>query len=161
LPRLLRFVAKAELGQNPWLGPALRRIETVFVERFETEKSVGDARKLGEMLRGGMPMVFFPEGTFTRRPGLMGFRLGAFAAAVEAGVPVVPITLRGTRSMLRGDSWFPRPGIISVDIGPPIYPILVRQGHDSDPWQTMIALRDATRRHILRQVGEPDLGQEE
>lgn len=160
LPRGLAFVAKAELGRAPLLGLALRNIGTEFVERFETEKSVSDARRLATRLSQGRPLVFFPEGTFTRRPGLMPFHLGAFAAAVEAGVPVVPIALRGTRSMLRAESWFPRPGIISVTVGPPIFPSPARQGMEGDAWQTMIALRDATRDHILRHVGEPDLGQE-
>ncbi len=159
-PRRLDFVAKAELGRNRLLGPALRRIGTEFVERFDAEKSVEDARKLSGRLRQGQPLVFFPEGTFTRRPGLMPFHLGAFAAAVEADVPLIPAALRGTRSMLRADSWFPRPGIISLTLGQPLFPAPVRQENEGDAWKTMIGLRDKAREHILRHIGEPDLGQE-
>ena len=160
IPRRLCFVAKAELGRNRLLGPALRRIGTEFVERFDAEKSVSDAGRLAEVLKQGQALAFFPEGTFTRRPGLMPFHLGAFAAAVETGVPVVPVALRGTRSMLRADSWFPRPGIISVTLGQPISPARLRQENGTDTWKTMMGLRDQTREHILRHVGEPDLGQD-
>ena len=66
--------------------------------------------------------MFFPEGTFTRRAGLSGFYLGAFRVAAEANLPVMPAILRGTRSMLRGEQWFPRWSPISVTIGNPITP---------------------------------------
>jgi 1-acyl-sn-glycerol-3-phosphate acyltransferase len=158
LPRRLGFVAKAELAGNKFLGPALRRIGTEFVERFDTEKGVNDAKRLANVLQQGSPLVFFPEGTFTRRPGLMPFHLGAFAAAIEADVPVIPVALRGTRSMLRGDSGFPRRGIISVTLGKPFPPALMMQENGGDAWKTAINLRDQSREYILRHVGEPDLG---
>ncbi len=160
LPRRLVFVAKAELGRNKLLGPALRGIGTEFVERFEAEKGVKDAKRLVGTLKQGNPLVFFPEGTFTRRPGLMPFHLGAFAAAIEAGVPVIPVALRGTRSMLRGESWFPRKGIISVTIGKPCHPSLIMQENGGDAWKAAIQLRDLAREHILRHIGEPDLGRD-
>jgi 1-acyl-sn-glycerol-3-phosphate acyltransferase len=156
IPRPLVFVAKAELGRSRLFGPALRRVGTVFVERFDAEKSVSDAAKLAESLRQGHALVFFPEGTFTRRPGLLPFHLGAFAAAVDAQVPIVPAALRGTRSMLRGGSWFLRPGLITLTLGQPIAPGLAQ----GDAWKTLISLRDQTREHILRHVGEPDLGRD-
>ena len=160
LPCRLGFVAKAELGRNPLLGPALRRIGSEFVERFEAEQGVSDARRLAETLRQGKPLAFFPEGTFTRRPGLMPFHLGAFTAAIAADVPVIPVALRGTRSMLRGDSWFPRRGIISVTIGKPCLPAAILQEQGGDTWKAAIKLRDLARLHILRHTGEPDLGRE-
>ena len=157
LPRRLSFVAKIELAANKLLGAALRRIGTEFVERFDAEKGAQDASKLADALKQGKPLVFFPEGTFTRRPGLMPFHLGAFSAAVEADVPVIPIALRGTRSMLRGDSWFPRRGIISLTIGKPLHPAQIQRETGGDSWKTAIALRDLSRQYILQHVQEPDL----
>jgi 1-acyl-sn-glycerol-3-phosphate acyltransferase len=55
----------------------------------------------------GRTLVFFPEGTFTRRAGLSGFYLGAFKVAAEANLPVLLGVIRGTQSMLRSDQWFP------------------------------------------------------
>jgi 1-acyl-sn-glycerol-3-phosphate acyltransferase len=92
-------------------------------------------------------LFFFPEGTFVRAPGLLPFRLGAFKAAVETGRPVVPIELRGTREILPGDTWLPKPGPITVAIGPPIAPRAVG-------WQEMVRLRDLTRAEIARLADE-------
>lgn len=158
LPRRLGFVAKEELAGNKVLGPALRNIGTEFVERFDVEKGAQDAQRLAQTLQQGKPLVFFPEGTFTRRPGLMPFHLGAFTAAIAADVPVIPVALRGTRSMLRGDSWFPRSGNIHVVIGKPIMTGQLLQENGGNVWKTAIALRDQTRAHIIQHSGEPDLG---
>jgi 1-acyl-sn-glycerol-3-phosphate acyltransferase len=103
------------------------------------------------LARQGRLLVFFPEGTFTRRAGLTGFYLGAFKVASEAGLPVVPGTLLGTRSMLRGGQWFPRWAPITVNFSEPIHP---RAGD----FASAVELRDRVRQEILTNCGEPDLG---
>jgi len=82
--------------------------------------------------------------------GLLPFQLGAFVAAAQAGVAVVPVTIRGTRNKLRGGSWFPRTGPVSVLLSQPMLPA----GSD---WNSVIRLRDQVRAEILRHCGEPDL----
>ena len=52
----------------------------------------------------------------------MPFRMGAFQVAAQAGIPVVPIAITGTRSVLRDGSWFPHRGPLSVIVSPPIAP---------------------------------------
>ena len=96
--------------------------------------------------------MFFPEGTFTRRAGLLGFYMGAFKVAAEAGLPIIPGTLRGVRTLLRGDQWFPRRTPISVVIEAPI----ASGGTD---FTAMLAVRDSARAAMLKHCGEPDLGQ--
>jgi len=86
-------------------------------------------------------------------PGLLEFHIGAFLTAAQLGLPIVPITICGTRSILRSDFWLFRRGDITVHIGAPIEP----QGKD---FQAAIALRDATREKILARCGEPDLAHE-
>ncbi|MDH4284222.1 MAG: 1-acyl-sn-glycerol-3-phosphate acyltransferase, partial [Gallionellaceae bacterium] len=144
------FVAKRELVDNIAARIYLQRIGTDFVERFDAQRSVEDAKQVAYSLRSGRSPLFFPEGTFTRIPGLCPFRMGAFVIAAEAGVPVVPISLRGTRSMLRDGHWFPRRGIITITVGKPVAP----EGND---WAAAIRLRNAARAEILRHCGEPDL----
>ncbi len=158
LPRAFSFVAKAELTQQWLAGTFLRRIQTEFVERFDKEQGIADARRLAGAAHLRGPLLFFAEGTFTRMPGLLPFRMGAFVAAVEAGVPVVPIAIRGTRSILRSGSWFPRRGAITVTIGEAIEPVAAPPA--IDPWTQALRLRDAAREHILRHCGEPDLAHE-
>ncbi|HWQ95397.1 MAG TPA: AMP-binding protein [Gammaproteobacteria bacterium] len=150
LPRPFGFVAKRELLDHPIAGIYLRHIDASFVERFALLRGVEDAEQLSQSVREGRSLAFFPEGTFYRMPGLLPFHMGAFVAAAQAGVPVVPVSIRGTRSILRADHWFPRRGSISVTIGVPIEP----KGSD---WSAAIQLRDAARAEILRHCGEPDL----
>ncbi len=151
VPRHFHYVAKRELLDNPWLARPLIRIGTLFVERFDVQRSVEEAHKMVEAAQAGQSLGFFPEGTFTRMPGLLEFRVGAFMAAAQASVPVIPVTIRGTRSILRAGSWFPRRGQLAVIVDAPILP-------EGDDWSAAVRLRDAARAVILRHCGEPDLG---
>jgi 1-acyl-sn-glycerol-3-phosphate acyltransferase len=126
------------------------------VERFRHEQSVADAHAVTARLHEGETACYFPEGTFTRSPGLLPFRLGAFLAAAEAGVPVVPLTLRGTRSVLRAGTWFPRHGAISLIIDEPI-PAATPVADERERFTTAVILRDQARATILQRSGEPDL----
>lgn len=146
------FVAKKELAGQIFAGPFLRRLGAQFVDRFDVASSLADVEKLAAAARTGRNIVFFPEGTFTRRAGLTGFYLGAFRVAAESGLTVVPGALRGTRSMLRGGQWFPRWAPLGVHIGPPLKPT----GAD---FAAVLKLRDEARRFVLAHCGEPDLDQ--
>ena len=152
-PGALAFTAKQELAGQWIAGPFLRRLGTVFLRRTDMAGGISDAATALPVLRAAQPLVWFPEGTLTRMPGLLGFHLGAFLIAAEAGVPVVPVAIRGTRSVLRGGQWFPRRGAISVWIGRPILP----QGQD---FAAAVRLRDRARGAILARCGEPDLSYE-
>jgi 1-acyl-sn-glycerol-3-phosphate acyltransferase len=153
IPGELAFVAKRELAGQMIAGPFLRRLGTVFVERGDLAAGVADTQTTLGALKQGERLVFFPEGTFTRMPGLLGFHLGAFVVAAQAGAPVIPITIKGTRSILRGDQWLPRRGQILVHIGRPLAP-------DGTDFSAAVRLRDAARAVILAQCGEPDLADE-
>ena len=85
LPVDVRFVAKRELERTPLVGTVIRKVGHLTVERFDLSRSVADAERVARALRDVVPLLFFPEGTFTAAPGLLPFRLGAFKAAVEAG----------------------------------------------------------------------------
>ncbi|MFY9876113.1 MAG: AMP-binding protein, partial [Rhodomicrobium sp.] len=108
LPGEPAFIAKSEFAPQFFAGNFLRRLGTLFVERYDTSASLADTEKAISMARQGRNIVVFPEGAFTRRAGLSEFYLGAFKVAAEAGVPLLPGILRGTRSMLRSGQWFPR-----------------------------------------------------
>ena len=153
LPEPLGFVAKREL-REPFIPRVyLQRLGTEFVERFAAHESVQDARRLEGSLRAGHTLVFFPEGTFTRSPGLMPFRMGAFLVAANTAVPVVPAAICGTRSILRDGQWWPRRGAITITFGAPVLPV----GDTLDAFAAAVVLRDAARAHIVRHCGEPDI----
>jgi len=157
IPLEFSFVAKVELTKSFLDRTFLRRIGTEFVERFEMQKGIEDIRRICVSARAGRSLFFFAEGTFTRTPGLRPFHLGAFLAAAEADTPIVPVAIRGTRSILLEETRFPRRGRINVTIGEPIETGAVRDAKTADPWKTALRLRDLARDHILRHCGEPDL----
>jgi 1-acyl-sn-glycerol-3-phosphate acyltransferase len=146
------FVAKAELENVFLLSRLLRKLGTVFIERFEPVQSVAEVDRLQQELRRGHSLILFPEGTFTRAPGLRPFHLGAFQVAAAAGVPVITCTLRGTRSLLRDGQRMIHRVPVSATIGAPLPP---QPGGDS--FAEAVRLRDLVRDEMLRHCGEPDL----
>ncbi|MDV6345816.1 AMP-binding protein [Nitrosomonas sp. Is37] len=150
LPARFAYVAKQELLRNPAAAIPLRRLGGAFVERFDDARGVEDVRKLEERARAGESIVFFPEGTFRREAGLMPFRLGAFLTAAHTDIPVLPVSLIGTRTMLCAGQWLPRRSELKVLIGAPLH----AAGND---WQAALRLQEAARRQILAELNEPDI----
>jgi 1-acyl-sn-glycerol-3-phosphate acyltransferase len=148
-----KFIAKRELLDHIVPGVYLKRIGAEFVERFDVQRSVEDTGRFVKLAQAGESLIVFPEGTFRRMPGLLPFRMGAFTIAAQAGLPVVPVAIRGTRSALREGQWLFRRAVLSVAIGAPIPP----GGTD---WNASVKLRDAVRAEMLRMCAEPDLGEE-
>jgi 1-acyl-sn-glycerol-3-phosphate acyltransferase len=150
LPFPFLFVAKKEVLGYPVVGTYVRRAGHLTVDRFDFQKSVLDATLVQRSVAAGRKVLLFPEGTFTAEPGLRPFRLGAFKAAVESGTPVVPMALRGTRQVLRGDDILPRPGRVTLWIGAPIVP-------SGDDWRAIVSLRDRVAEAIAAHCDEPRL----
>ncbi len=159
LDRPFSFVAKIELARQAVAGIFLRRIGTEFVERFDVKKGAEDASYLFTLAKTGRSLFFFPEGTFTRSPGLLPFHLGAFLTAAEAGLPIVPVAIRGTRSILRSGTKLPHRGSITITVGNPIWPQTIRSQESPgdkqrENWTTALILRDQARAFISRYSGE-------
>ena len=150
LPARFGFVIKREMARVPLAGALLRRLGSEFVERFDRRRGASDARRVLRNAAQGHSLVFFPEGTFTRRPGLLKFHTGAFATATRAGCPLVPAVLRGTRRALAPSGALPLPGAIEMEILPPL-----KAADGSD--QAAPELRDRARAAMLAALGEPDL----
>ncbi len=150
--RPLGFVAKQELAANPLVRILLSRTGTLFVERFDRQRSAGELERLTAALGQGDTLALFPEGTFREEPGLLPFRTGAFLAAARSSVPVLPVALRGTRDLMLGARFFPHPGRATLVIGQP----LVASGGD---WQAAVRLREEARAFIARHCGDPDCAQ--
>ena len=150
LPRPYAFVAKRELRDQFVAGRFLRRLGAEFVERFDVKRSVEDATRMADAVARGRSLVVFPEGTFVAREGLLPFHLGAFLAAARAGVPVVPIAIRGDREMLPDGNWWPRHGALQVEVCAAIPP-----ARDApDLFAAAVQLRDATHSAIVRHRDE-------
>jgi len=144
------FVAKREFEASFLMRTLLAGFGTKFIERFDIARSTEHAGELVEAAKSGASLIVFPEGTLKRTTGLMSFRAGAFQAAAQAGIPVIPVALRGVRSVMRDGTWYLRRTAVTVTFGAPIAP-------DRTDWAAAVRLRDAVRAEILRSCGEPDL----
>lgn len=149
LPPRFGFVIKREAMKTPLFGWLLVRLGSVFVDRFNTKGAMNDATRLIQFAREGVSLGVFPEGTFRVEPGLRAFHLGAFLAATRAGIPVVPVVIRGARQILPGETLRPRPGAVEIEVLPPIMPA-GKRGDDAR------ALRDQVRAAILAHVSDTE-----
>jgi 1-acyl-sn-glycerol-3-phosphate acyltransferase len=147
-------VAKKELLRSRIARSYLQHLGSDFVERFAIRESVVDAERVMRRVAAGYSIAYFPEGTFRAEPGLLPFHLGAFVAAVKTTTPIVPVSIRGTRAILRDDRWFLRRGIVTVTIAKPIMP----QRAAGTVFSEAVRLRDETRAAILAHCGEADAG---
>jgi 1-acyl-sn-glycerol-3-phosphate acyltransferase len=152
LPPQFGFVIKREMAEVPLAGALLKRLGSQFVERFDRQRSAADARRVLRSASQGNSVVFFPEGTFTRTPGLLKFHLGAFVTAVRAGCPLVPAVVRGTRRALPPSGALPLPGRIELQLLPALAPAAGVLDEHTAP-----QLREAARDAMLAALGEPDL----
>jgi 1-acyl-sn-glycerol-3-phosphate acyltransferase len=157
VPLPASFVAKAELERNPIVHHYLRRLDTEFIDRWDRERRAEDTGRIRKRAREGRTLLFFAEGGMSRQPGLKRFKMGAFVAAVEAELPIVPVAIRGTRSLLRPDTYILRRGSVTVTACPPIDTRALRAERPADPWTLARELRRMTREQILLRCGEPDL----
>lgn len=143
LPVQFRFLAKRELFQLPFLGWYLRRAGHISVERGRPHEAMRSFEEAAARVRRGTSVMLFPEGTRSRRAGVMlPFKGGSFYLAVHAGVPVVPITLNGTRHTHEPDTLHVRGGQTEMIIHEPISTV----GLSAEDVQT---LSDKVRAKIL------------
>jgi 1-acyl-sn-glycerol-3-phosphate acyltransferase len=151
LPSDFSFVIKKEVAGIPLAGWLLARVGHQLVDRHNKAESSKDARRILKAAFRGGSVAFFPEGTFSAKPGLTRFHSGAFVTAAKAGLPIVPVVVRGARQVLPSGTWLPRRVPMTVEILEPVQP--------PGPGETDSAarLRDEARRRILEKLGEPDL----
>ncbi len=120
LPTPPVFIAKHELRDVPVFGRAMEIGGHVFIDRAEHGSAVETIEAAAKRLRPGHPLLVFPEGTRGVREEIDSFKKGAFHLARSAGVPIVPIGLRGSRAVWPREARAAMPGAISVHVGAPI-----------------------------------------
>ncbi len=147
LPVQFRFMAKRSLFNIPFLGWHLWRSGHIPVERERPHKALRSLDQAAERIRGGSPVVLFPEGTRPRNAGLGAFKKGSFYLAVKSGAPLIPITISGSRDILKPDSLHIRSGAVELTIHPPIQTSGLKLGD-------VEALSERVRRQILSSFGD-------
>jgi 1-acyl-sn-glycerol-3-phosphate acyltransferase len=120
LPVQFRFLAKRSLFNLPFLGWHLRRSGHIPVERGRPRGGRKSLEQAAQKVREGKSVVLFPEGSRSRTGQMGPFKPGSFYLAILSGVPIVPITLVGTRGVLKPDTYHVRSGQTEMIVHPPI-----------------------------------------
>jgi 1-acyl-sn-glycerol-3-phosphate acyltransferase len=120
IPRPVRMIAKKQLARIPLFGWVMWAGRFIFIDRQNAAAARRSIEAAGRRIRGGDSVLIFPEGTRTRDGQLGPFKKGGFHLAIEAGVPIVPIALRGTRELMPRGSLRAKSGVVWVIIGQPI-----------------------------------------
>lgn len=118
--RPFRWLAKKELFRIPLFGAAMRAAGCIEVDRADREKAVASMDEAVRRIQQGESVIIFPEGTRSPDARLLPFKKGGFMTALKAGVPIVPIAIRGSGAILPKHSLRLRPGTISVTFLPPV-----------------------------------------
>jgi 1-acyl-sn-glycerol-3-phosphate acyltransferase len=148
LPAQLRIAAKKSLFRIPFMGWHLWRAGHIPIDRGSTQNAVTSMQRASSYLQRGICAFIFPEGTRSRDGLLHGFKKGGFKLALQAQVPIIPITIIGTRRILPPDSIIFRPGPIEMYVDEPIQ----TTGLTDDDIETLMRrVRAAMAMHIKRQ----------
>jgi 1-acyl-sn-glycerol-3-phosphate acyltransferase len=121
LPVSFKFVAKQELFGIPVFGWALKRAGYVSLDRKNPRQALKDMELAAEKIRNGSSLVIFPEGTRSLDGQLLPFKKGAFSLAMKAGVPIIPLGIKGT-ALLQPEGYnVPiKKGSVTIIAGEPI-----------------------------------------
>jgi 1-acyl-sn-glycerol-3-phosphate acyltransferase len=100
------FVAKDSLGKVPLVGPLLRMLNCVLLNRDDLRQGMEAIRQTSDRLKAGLNMVIFPEGTRSRSDTMGEFKKGSLKAATMASAPIVPFRLDGTHALFESNRGF-------------------------------------------------------
>ncbi len=121
LPAYLSFITKEELMRVPVLGPYMRSVGMIGVDRAHTAAGIKRLKQQAENAKNDFTaIVAFAEGTRSRTGQIKPFKKGAFMLALQAQIPIVPVSIEGARRVLGADGFRVRPGVIRIDVGTPI-----------------------------------------
>lgn len=116
----LKWVMKKELRKVPGLGIGCEKAGHIFVDRRNPKKAREAINQALKQLGDGIGILFFPEGTRSSSGKLLPFKKGAFRTAIEQQIPVLPITLEGTRDINPNKTFYVFPGTARMTIHPAI-----------------------------------------
>ncbi|HAG50724.1 MAG: hypothetical protein A2X87_07835 [Deltaproteobacteria bacterium GWC2_42_51] len=120
IPMQFRWVAKKSLFKIPIVGWSMSLAGYVGIERERASSAYKSIEAAAERIKNGTSVLIFPEGTRSATGELLPFKRGGFLLAVKSGVPVIPISITGTKDIMKKGSVLINPGRIKIVIGRPI-----------------------------------------
>jgi len=122
IPGRTSVLVKKELFRYPVLGKAMRMGSLVPVDRGNRDAGIAAVREAAEVLRQGINMTIYIEGHRSADGRLQPFKKGPFYLAMECGLPVVPVTIAGSHSVMPKRRFVLKPGTVTVIFHDPIEP---------------------------------------
>jgi 1-acyl-sn-glycerol-3-phosphate acyltransferase len=122
LPVQIRWVAKAGLFKIPFVGWAMKAAGYISVDRSNKRKAYQSFVATVEKIKQGCSVVIFPEGTRSEDGTIGPFKKGSNLLAVRAKAPMVPVTIKGTGTIIKKNSLIINPGPVRIIISPPVLP---------------------------------------
>jgi 1-acyl-sn-glycerol-3-phosphate acyltransferase len=155
LPYQLRIIAKESLGSVPFLGWHLRRTGHILVDRSNPDRR-GILKRWRQLVTEGLSLIIFPEGTRSRDGHVGRFKSGSFLLALQAGLPVVPLTIVGTRAVMPKGRLAVAPETVTLTVHPPV----ATRGRVEDPdIEDARALAAEVRAIVSADIDELERGQ--
>jgi 1-acyl-sn-glycerol-3-phosphate acyltransferase len=120
IPQDTRYIVKEELLKVPILGIGMKMGRFVVIDRKDRMDSLRGMNQAVVQLQQGESFLVFPEGTRTRTGKMGGFKKGPFMMAIQAAVPIVPITIDGSYEVMPPTRFRINPGMVRLIFHPPI-----------------------------------------
>ncbi len=115
-----KWVLKQELRKVPGLGIGCEKLGHIYVDRSNSHAAIRSLQAAKERITRGTSVIFFAEGTFSKGPELLAFKKGAFRMALDLGLPILPVTIVGTREIQPGGTWKLFPGRAKLIVHEPV-----------------------------------------
>ncbi len=147
-----KWVLKQELRKIPGLGIGCEKLGHIYVDRSKGHAAIRSINEARERITGGTSVIFFAEGTFGNGRELLAFKKGAFRMALDLGLPILPMTIVGTREILPGGSWNLFPGRARLIVHEPV----AVTGHEQGTMKALIREVRATVQSGLEPLHETD-----
>lgn len=119
-PFPVRFIAKKSLMWFPVFGWFLYLSEHILIDRESTQSALKSLKRASSLLKKGISIIVFAEGTRTPDGEVKEFKRGAFLLAQHSKFPIVPVSITGTFAMLPRKGWCFWPGTMNIRLGEPI-----------------------------------------
>lgn len=145
----IKFVMKQELRKVPFIGWACEVIEFIYIDRSDNQKAIESLNNAKSKIVNGTSAIFFPEGTRSRDGKIGKFKKGAFRMAMDLKLPILPVTINGTRKILPSHSFNLKPGTAEMII----HPAISTEGYTDSNVEELI---EKTKNIISSQFKNPD-----
>ena len=117
IPLQIRWIVKAEIRKIPIFGYTLERMGHIYVDRKKRAAAYISLETAAGKIKNGTSVIIFPEGTRSNDGHLLKFRMGGIIMALKSGVPILPVTVNGSRFVLPKNTLALMPGKIEVVVG--------------------------------------------